>query len=357
MNAPRPLRIGVDATPLVSGNTGVAQYTKQLLRCLQQHEGMQVVPFAIGRGPDPGIPLRRVRVPLRVVHRSWRILHQPTVERFSGRVDVVHAVDMIPPPTKGPMVMTIHDVLPIEIPEMYGRRWVRTARAAVREAWRARVVFATCTASAERIADLGVAPLERIVVASPGRRPPLGVTEPLVPPPYILAVGSVTPRKAFDVLADALAELGDDAPRAVIAGPDGWRADVIRKRVAALGLEHRMSFLGRVDDISLERLYRNAAVVCHPSIAEGFGIPCLEALGYGIPVVAADIPPVRELGDGCMELVPAADPRALAEGLRRVLSDGALVQARVAAGRARAAAYTWEAMSDRIVEAYRLAAS
>jgi glycosyltransferase involved in cell wall biosynthesis len=199
--------------------------------------------------------------------------------------------------------------------------------------------------------------MEHIMVASPGRRQPLGVTEPLTPPPYILAVGSVTPRKAFDVLADALAELGDDAPHAVIAGPDGWRADVIRRRVAELGLEHRMRFLGRVDDVSLERLYRNASLVCHPSLAEGFGIPCLEALGYGIPVVAADIPPVRELGDGCMELVPPGDPSALAEGLRRALSDTALVETRVAAGRKRAAAYTWEAMSDRVVEAYRVAAS
>jgi glycosyltransferase involved in cell wall biosynthesis len=199
--------------------------------------------------------------------------------------------------------------------------------------------------------------MEHIMVASPGRRQPLGVTEPLTPPPYILAVGSVTPRKAFDVLADALAELGDDAPQAVIAGPDGWRADVIRRRVAELGLEHRMRFLGRVDDVSLERLYRNSSLVCHPSIAEGFGIPCLEALGYGIPVVAADIPPVRELGDGCMELVPPGDPSALAEGLRRVLSDTALAEARIVAGRQRAAAYTWEAMSDRVVEAYRLAAS
>ncbi|HEY2427864.1 MAG TPA: glycosyltransferase, partial [Acidimicrobiales bacterium] len=97
-----------------------------------------------------------------------------------------------------------------------------------------------------------------------------------------------------------------------------------------------------------------ATVVCHPSVAEGFGIPFLEGMGYGAPVVAADIPPVREIGAGAAELVPPSDPGALAEALSALLADETARQDLARRGYARAQTYTWEAMADRVVDAYRL---
>jgi glycosyltransferase involved in cell wall biosynthesis len=142
-----------------------------------------------------------------------------------------------------------------------------------------------------------------------------------------------------------------------VAGPDGWRSEEVRARVAELGVGDRMTFLGRVSDDTLEGLYRHATVLCHPSVAEGFGIPCLEAMAYGVAVVAADIPSVREMGETCMLLVPPGDGEALADALAATLADSGSREDRVAIGRRLAETYTWSAMADAAVGAWQQAAS
>jgi glycosyltransferase involved in cell wall biosynthesis len=97
--------------------------------------------------------------------------------------------------------------------------------------------------------------------------------------------------------------------------------------------------------------------VCHPSLAEGFGIPCLEAMAFGAPVVAASIPSIRELGGDGVELVAPGDPEALAEALRRLLDDEESRRALARRGQARAGAFSWATMADRIVETYRTVVS
>jgi len=351
------IHVAIDATAIASGDTGVAHYTKQHLAHLAQHPEVVPIPFAIGRGMHEAPGLRRVRTPLRVVHRSWQLLRWPTADALVGPVDLVHSVDMVPPPTSRPLVMTIHDTLPLEIPHLYGRRYIQIARAGLARAREAKVICATCEATADRISEVTGVDRSRIIVASPGRRPELGEMEPLVPGPYILAVGSITPRKGFHILVEAVAQLGDDAPPLIVAGPDGWRSEEVRAKATELRLGARVRFLGRISDEHLERLFRHATVFCHPSVAEGFGIPCLEALGFGVPVVAADIPPVREMGAGTIELVEPNDPESLAQGLRRVLVDHELATRMASTGRERAATYTWARMTDRIVGAYHRALS
>jgi glycosyltransferase involved in cell wall biosynthesis len=355
------LRVAIDATPLVNGDTGVARYAAQLLAELSLRADIEAVPFAIGRGrdfrdTDAGPGVRRFRTPLRVVHRAWQLAHWPTADTLVGPTDVVHSIDMVPPPTDRPLVMSVHDTLPLEIPELYSARAIRHAEGGLAKAASAHIVLALCAASADRITEIAGVPRDRIVVAPPGRRPELGVHDTLIDPPYLLAVGSVTPRKGFQVLIEAMAALGSACPPLVVAGPDGWRADEVKQRAIDLGLQDKVRFLGHVADDDLERLFRHAAVLVHPSVAEGFGIPCLEALGFGTPVVAADIPPVRELGEGCIELVTPSDPDALAAGLRRVLEDRDHAATMVERGRERSATYTWARMSELIVGAYRSAA-
>lgn len=351
-----PIRVGLDVTPVVSGNTGVARYAEMLHAHAGGFDDIETAPFAIGRGPDPTFPVRRVRVPLRVIHRTWRV-GWPRAETLVGPVDVVHTVDGVPPPTSRPLVMNVMDVLPLVIPEYYAERFIRIAEGHASGFRRAVLLVTIAAATADQIAEVTGYPRDRIRVAPPGWRPSTGPrpTSP-EPQPYILAVGSVTPRKGFQDLADAAARLGSACPPVLVAGPDGWRADEVRRRVVDLGLEQRVRFLGRVDDATLEALFRNAALVCHPSVAEGFGIPCLEAMGYGVPVVAGDIPTVREMGDGVIELVPPGDGAALAEGIERVLGDDALRGAMIDAGRLRAQEYSWAATADKVADAWRTAA-
>jgi glycosyltransferase involved in cell wall biosynthesis len=352
------VRVGLDLTPVISGDTGVSLYGRMLYEEAGTHADVALFPFAIGRGADAPFELHRVRTPLRILHRTWQWFGWPRAEQFTGRVDVVHSVDMIPPPSRAPLVMSVQDVLPLTIPEYYGERFIRISRAHANATKRAALLLSLCASTADHIAEVTGFPRERIVIARPGRRAPSVECPPSpVAPPFILAVGSVTPRKGFEVLAEALARLGPSAPPVVVAGPDGWRSDEVRARVVELGVADRMTFVGRVDDAALEGLYRHATILCHPSVAEGFGIPCLEAMGYGLPVVAADIPSVREMGDRCMLLAPPGDAEALAEALSATLTDDEERARRVAEGVRLAAAYTWTSMADAAVGAWRTAAA
>lgn len=347
-------RVAIDATALVAGSTGVARYAAELLRGLERHGDLDVAPFAIGRGPTPPQDVRRVRVPLRAVQPLWRRTGLPRAEHLVGGCDVFHSLDIVPAPTRRRLVVTVHDVLPLTIPHRYEDRQRRMIEAQAAALPGADLVVTDCDATKREIVERTAVRAERILVAPLGHRTPSAIAPPPPRPrPYLLGVGSITPRKGFQVLADAVARLGADAPPVVIAGPDGWRADEVRGEVRRLGVADRVTFLGRVDDDALEALYRHAIALCHPSEAEGFGIPVLEAMGYGTPIVAGDIPPVREVAGDAAVLVPPGDGEALAEAIRTLVGDDADRARRAALGRARAATMTWQRTADLVADGYR----
>lgn len=350
-----PMHIGLDVTAAISGTTGVARYARQLLAHLPEHDDVEVHPFAIGRSPRPApVGARHLRVPLRVVHAAWRSVPFPGARTLAGPVHLVHAVDMVPPPGRVPAVVTIHDVLPLQIPEEYGPRYRRIAAAQAKAARRGATVIADCEASADAIAEVIGIPREGIAVALLGHREP--AADPISAPvegPYLLAVGALTPRKGFHLLAEAVGRLPAGTPPLLVAGPDGWAGAEVRQRIAALGLGDRVQLLGEVSDRQLDGLYRGALLACHPSRAEGFGMPCLEAMRFGVPLLAADIPPVREITGGAARLVPRDDVGALAEALADLLDDESARRALVSAGRARAEDFSWATMTDRVVDVYR----
>lgn len=350
-----PVRLGLDLTPLISGNTGVARFAEQLLAHLPEHPDVDVAAFAVGRTELPVPPgARHVRIPLRLAHASWRTIRAPGARWLAGPVDVVHSLDMVPPPARVPTIMTIHDLLPLHHPQHYGPRYIRIARAQAAAARRADGIVTFCASTAENIAEVTGVPLELITVAPFGQREP--VREPAAPPvdgPYLLAVGALTSRKDFDLLAEAVGRLPETTPPLLIAGPDGWGAKEVRRRIAALGLGDRVRLLGRVSDRQLDGLYRGALLACHPSRAEGFGIPCLEALSLGVPLVAADIASVREICGGAAVLVPAGDVDALASSISALISDETRLAALAEAGLRRATQFSWSDMTKRIVGLYR----
>ncbi len=342
-------------TPVVTTHGGLARYAEELWRALAARDDITVSAFALGRGraPDLALPLRRFPVPLRLLRPAWRSARRPRAELFSGDVDVMHSLALLPAPTGKPSVQTIHDVLPITHPHLYPPGADVVHREEVAAAARADLVVTTCEATAEEIARVGGIPRERIVVAPPGAftQREDGGTPP--PGPYLLAVGQVTPRKGLDVLARAVARLGGRCPPVLVAGPDWWRAEDIRAKLASIGTDRRISLLGPVDDSTLARLYRGASILCHPSRAEGFGMTCLEAMEAGVPVVASDLPSIRELTGGAAVLVPVDDADALAEAIELLLGDEGERRRLAAAGRDRAAEFSWPLMAGQVVQAYR----
>jgi glycosyltransferase involved in cell wall biosynthesis len=335
------VRVALDLTALRSGDTGVARYAAELHDHLRAgHADIELRTFTIGRGPTPSIAVdRHLPVPLRFVHRLWDTVRLPRAEHLVGRVDVVHATDMVPAPSAAPQVVTVHDVLPVRLPHLYSPRSVAIADRQLHACRRADVVLTTCHATAEEIVRCGV-DRDRVAVAPLGHRPvPEHLPPPVVAPTCSTYVGARTPRKGLATLAAAHARLGPGAPPLVAAGPPGWRAEEIDTGGARL--------LGRVSDADLTSLYAHASVVCHPSVAEGFGMPVLEAMAFGVPVVAADIPPVHEVAGGIARLVPPGDVAALADAIALALDDDG------SAGIDRAAEYTWEACASATAAAYR----
>lgn len=240
-------------------------------------------------------------------------------------------------------VALCHHPLGLEagLDEATSRRLIETERAALSRA--AHVVVTSEATKRTLLADFGLAE-GGVTVAPPGLdRAPMAAfhnAEP-VEPPTILTVASLTPRKAHDVLADALALIADRDWRAVWAGPDDraddWAA-AIRERVGARGLSDRIDLTGAASAETLDRLYHEASVFCLPSRYEGYGMVFAEAMMRGLPVVACEGEAQREVIGEAGRLVPVDDAKALASTLAAMLDDAAERQTIGAAGHARALA-------------------
>jgi glycosyltransferase involved in cell wall biosynthesis len=166
---------------------------------------------------------------------------------------------------------------------------------------------------------------------------------------YVLAVGTVEPRKRYDLLLDALQERGA-LPRLVIAGSSGWNSGLLEGRLrSAVGVE----WVATADDDALRRLYREAIALVVQSRAEGFGLPALEAMAVGTPVVSSGGGALPEVtGDAAL---PVAEPtgEAWAAAIARISGEDALWERLSAAGRARAREFSWDAAARATAQVYR----
>jgi glycosyltransferase involved in cell wall biosynthesis len=350
------VRVAFDVTALLNGDTGVARYVREL-GAATEHLDVDLARFAIGRGEHrdqlpPGT--RTTRLPLRVVHRSWALSGPPSAERMARGCDVVHTPDLVPPPTRRPVVLTVHDLVAMERPDLHPERSVDEQQRQLRAAReRASVVVCVSQATADSVIDHGV-DRDRVVVV------PNGVTalpepNPSAAPerPFLLAVGSLTPRKGLETLVAAFAhaDLPDDLVL-VLAGPDGWAADRVREAVRRAAPPGRVRLAGRVTDAQLAALYERCVAVCVPSVAEGFGLPVLEAAAAGAPVVASDIPVFRELQDAVAAFAPPGDIDAWAGALERVVGDPESRARGASRARATADDHTWARTAELTVAAY-----
>jgi glycosyltransferase involved in cell wall biosynthesis len=272
--------------------------------------------------------------------------------------DVVHTPDLVPPPTRRPLVVTLHDVAAVDRPDLHPPRSVAAQQQQLRAAReRASVVICVSRATADAARSHGVDPSRVVVV--PNGVTPLPCPDPSRTPDgaFLLAVGSLNPRKGFDALVAAFAEadLPDDL-RLVLAGEPGWNGTSVQEAIARHGLTSRVTCLGRVSDAQLASLYEQCTAVCVPSHAEGFGLPILEAAAAGAAVVASDLPVFRELAGAVALFSPAGDVPAWAGALERIATDTALREAAETKGRAVAGDFTWERAAELTVGAYEQAA-
>ncbi|MCU1345982.1 MAG: glycosyl transferase, group 1 [Acidimicrobiia bacterium] len=307
------------------------------------HRGGPPEPWAID------LPWRTALMPRSAMYEAWLRLRRP---RLRG-IDLVHATTLVPPASRAPMVATVHDLAVIHEPEHFTARGVRTMTRGV-EIIRDEASLVMCSSEAT-MADCRQYGFE----SSRLRLVPLGVRGPVAEPqpaatlkrlgldrPYVLSVGTLEPRKNLARLVDAFASLPPDFDL-VVVGPTGWGPDV-QSLVEALG--GRAKLCGFVDQATLWDLYAGAAVFCYPSLREGFGLPVLEAMAAGAPVVTSRGTATEEAAGGAAVLVDPLDVADIARGLHEAIAGG---EALARAGRKVAAAATWARTAALTAAVYR----
>jgi len=319
------VRIVVDVAPLSHVRTGVGNYIRGSLRGMAEASGgrHELVAFApasrSGRreieGSLAGIDVER-RVPVlpaaHAVRTVWSRAGTPPAEWFVGDFDVLHFSDWMYPPQRGGIRSTmIHDLVPLHFPHWVHRRTERMHGAKYRHVARAcDVVVVNSRFTGDDVATtLGVDPA-RIRVAYPGVDDAFTPQGSRAEGEYVLAVGTLEPRKNLALAIEATRRAGIELR---VAGSPGWGG------VEARGRD--VTWLGFATEEELARLYRGAAAFVYPSRFEGFGIPVIEAMACGTPCVVSSHPSLDEAcGDAAVRADPD-DPDALAAGIERAFSD------------------------------------
>ena len=329
---------------------------KHLLK-LGRHDYVGLCP-ALGQPQLNGLPLsyRRIALPTRVLYRTWDALGVPNVDARLGGVDVYHATNYVLPPTRrAKRVVTVHDLSFLAVPELcspkivgiFGKNIGRYCREAdgilvysestKRDLQRfldvpEEKIFKTALA-----ADDTFAPLDK-AEAQAGIREKYGIVDP-----YLLFVSTLEPRKNVVGLLEIFARVAKEFPhRLVVIGSVGWNAQPILDAIEQLGIGERVIRPGYVPHADLPLFYNAADAFVYPTHYEGFGLPLLEAMACGCPVVTSDNTSVPEVTGDAALLAAADDVDAHAEHVRRVLTDAALRAELIEKGLAQAKQFSWE---------------
>ena len=319
------MRVAIDTTPLVQTRAGTARHVLGLLRELQGRPDLELVGVASG-GTGRLATIRRDALwyPLRLA-------------RVSSQVDVLHCTTFRAPASpRAPLVVTVHDLALLRHPEAFPQWHRRTGALALRSGVRAAdAIVAVSAFTRDELVDLLRVPVERIRVVPNGVDPVFSVDGPAVDGDYVLAVGTLEPRKNLAATLQAAQLAGVDLR---VAGAAGW------------GGVETAGWVGEPSDEELAALMRGARCLVYPSLYEGFGIPVLEAMACGIPVVTSRGGATEEVAGGAAILVDPHDPASIAAGIEEA---GRRRDSLAEIGRARASMFTWRRAADLVEDLWR----
>jgi glycosyltransferase involved in cell wall biosynthesis len=329
----RELRVGLDVSPLVQTAAGTSRHIVHLAAGLAAVDGVTLRPYRFGGSGKVVAGIRDT---------GWYLAALPVGARLDS-VDLLHCpTQRAPTRSPVPLVVTVHDLAVLRHPLAFNR-WTRqyTRVMLPRVVRRAdRLIAVSEFTASELVAVLG-APRAKIRVVPNGVGDPFSAGGPAAEGDYVLCVSTLEPRKNLSRLVEGFeqAALGCEL---WIVGARGW-GDV---RLGGA----RVRWLGRVPDDRLAQLYRGARCLAYVSLYEGFGLPVLEAIACGTPVVAADIPALREVAGAAAIFVDPLDAVSIASGLREASRRRDEL---APAGRERARGFTWAETARRTAEVYR----
>lgn len=383
----RRLTVAVDVRILWEPLTGIGWYLVRLLEELAGRPDLALRLYGPSAAAEEVVPPPVVPLPAgpalelvlyptpeeSLVHQDRLIRLLRRLERWLIAADgnrVVFAPNYLPSErfsaARGELVATIHDLSYRRVPWALRQETLDRLSSELDETWyRARRIItdsqavrdemvAEGLATPERIRVIPLGPGQRLDGALEGAEPP-----PDTPPDYALGVGTVEPRKNLETLLRAWGRLHRErsgaggAPPLVLCGLPGWKSEGIQRAMATGRAEGWLHVLGYVDEAALAGLYRRARLFAFPSRYEGFGLPVLEAMAAGAPVVASDLPVLRELAGDAAAYVQPLDVEGWVRALARVLDDSELARRLGEAGRERARRYDWRQAAERHVAVFR----
>ena len=360
------LAVAIDATPLLGERTGIGVAVDGFLRGLAGREEVAVTGYGLTlRGwrrlaaqLPPGVAARARPAPAGALIRAWDTGDFPPGGWWTGKADVVHGTNFVVPPAKrAARIVSVWDLTAVRFPELCtptSRRYPElVSRAVDAGAW----IHTGTESVAGEIVDHFNVNRDRVRVVPP----PVDLVRPAATrkpgEPYILALGRTEPRKDLPTLVRAFDLVAERQPGVLlrIAGPPGWAEDSVSEAVAGSRHRDRIRRDGWVEDAA--GLIAGAEVFSYPSLYEGFGLPPLEAMAMGVPVVATRTGALQEVLAPAAELVDPGDVEGLAAALERVLVDPGRRADMIRAGHDRAAAFTSERAATGLIAAYRDAAA
>jgi glycosyltransferase involved in cell wall biosynthesis len=361
-----PLTIGIDARAATEVPAGRGRVVRELLRALAAREYDEHRYVLYARGAWTEQPLdERFRWRLIGARDPWWHILAARAAYRECEVFLSSNSYLTTVLARLPTVPIVYDMVTFEPSMRPNRRSTVIERLTLGLAVRrAAALVAISQATADALSARFPRARSRTVVAPLGVTPALAraldptTAAELPPPGFVLAVGTLEPRKNLPRLVDAYASLGDELQERhplVVVGALGWRTGTTLDALHSLG--SRCTMLGYVSDTVLAELYRRCALFCYPSLGEGFGLPVLEAMAGGAAVLTSDVSSLPEVGGDAVEYVDPSDTASIASGLRRLLSDES--QRAELARRAvrRAAEFSWERFAESVLSTLDLAAT
>ncbi len=374
------MKIGIDVTAALTQGGGIGRYTRELVNALvavdetNRYQFFSAKPPAILPVPAPlpqseNVTYHPAPLDERWLYRLWYRMRLPLpVQWVTGKLDLFHSPDFVLPPVNGriPTLLTVHDLSFIHYPHVFPDRLVSYLNQVV--PWsigRASHILADSEATRNDLLTIWQVPPEKVTVLYSGvheRFQP--VTDMLKMTavrqkyhlaewPYLLSVGTLQPRKNYQMLIRAFAPLANKVPHhLVISGGKGWLYDDMMAEVVRQGLADRVHFIGFVDDADLPTLYSDASLFVFPSLYEGFGLPLLEAMGCGTAVLTSNSSSLPEVAGNAAQQLPPDDQSAWTNAMLALLSDPSQRKVLVRAGLNQAKIFSWQESARQLLKIY-----
>lgn len=374
-------RIGFDATAAVTQGGGIGRYTRELLHALVEEGDQYCYRIFAGRAtqtlpidnPIPSaqhVSFRQLPLSPRWLYRMWYRLRLPVpVQLFTGPVDLFHSPDFVLPPVLGniPTILTVHDLSFAFYPETFTPALVNYLERVV--PWsvrRATHVLADSESTRRDLIRLYGTQEEKITVLYSGVHERFNTAQEdearqavrqkyeIGNAPFVFTVSTLQPRKNHQLLIRAFRDVAAQTDfNLIIAGGRGWLYEKMQGEVVRQNLEGRVRFIGFVDDDDLPALYNAASLFVFPSLYEGFGLPLLEAMACGTPVITSNASSLPEVAGHAAVQVSPHDEAAWAQAMLRVGGDQSLRERLVSAGRQQAERFQWSRAARQLLDVYR----